>query len=236
MPDRTTTSSSTTSSLTGDGQRIDGSRSARRSCASRSPAVSPRPVRPIPGRRRSGSPSSASARTPRWSRCRPTRPKRRGDHSAGDRADPPAHRSPQPVAQRSGAEDRSASSRSAPAAIFSTHVTLHRNDRAADDVLNRLGRRRHGDLESSPDRRPASRPALHAIDGDPTTAWTSPFSNVVGSTLQVPLDPEVSTSSLMIDPAGRRPHSTITRVVVTIGNQTMRGRRAATRPIRNAAR
>ena len=37
--------------------------------------------------------------------------------------------------------------------------------------------------------------AAHAIDGDPSTAWTSPFSDVVGSRSQIPLDPTVPTSS-----------------------------------------
>ena len=98
-------------------------------------------------------------------------------------------------------------------------MTLRRNDRAADDVLNRLAgvatatsnRRLTGDPQST---------GAHAIDGDATTAWTTPFSNAVGSTLQVPLNPEVSTSSLkMTQPVDER-HSTITRVIVTIGSQT----------------
>ena len=102
---------------------------------------------------------------------------------------------------------------------FSAHITVRRNARATDDVLNRLAgiatatsnRRLTGDPQST---------AFHAIDGDTTTAWTTPFSNVVGSRLQVPVDPAVSTSSLvMTQPIDER-HSTITRVVVTIGDQS----------------
>ena len=101
---------------------------------------------------------------------------------------------------------------------FSAHITLRRDARATDDVLNRLAgvatatsnRRLTGDPQST---------GVHAIDGDTTTAWTTPFSNVVGSRLQVPLDPAVSTSSLvMTQPVDER-HSTITRVVVTVGDQ-----------------
>ncbi|MEY2524620.1 MAG: arabinofuranan 3-O-arabinosyltransferase, partial [Ilumatobacteraceae bacterium] len=102
---------------------------------------------------------------------------------------------------------------------FSAHVTLRRNARAADDVLNRLAgvttatsnRRLTGDPQST---------GAHAIDGDAATAWTTPFSNVVGSTLQVPLNPEVSASSLKMTQLVDERHSTITRVIVTIGDQT----------------
>jgi arabinofuranan 3-O-arabinosyltransferase len=102
---------------------------------------------------------------------------------------------------------------------FSAHVTLRRNDRAADDILNGLAgvatatsnRRLTGDPQST---------GVHAIDGNPTTAWTTPFSSVVGSRLQVPLDPAVSTSSLVMTQQVDERHSTITRVVVAIGDQT----------------
>ena len=103
---------------------------------------------------------------------------------------------------------------------LSAHVTIRRNDRAADDVLNRLAgvatatsnRRLTGDPQST---------GVHAIDGDPKTAWTTPFSNVVGSRLQVPLDPAVSTSSVVLTQPVDERHSTITRVVVTIGDQAI---------------
>ena len=49
-----------------------------------------------------------------------------------------------------------------------------------------------------------------------TTAWTSPFSDVIGSTLNIPLDPTVPTSSLVLTQAVDEQHSTITRVTVTI--------------------
>ncbi|MGZ4723620.1 MAG: alpha-(1-_3)-arabinofuranosyltransferase domain-containing protein, partial [Ilumatobacteraceae bacterium] len=96
-------------------------------------------------------------------------------------------------------------------------ITLRRDARAPDDVLNTLA----GVQTATANRRltgdPHSR-AAEAIDGDPATAWTSPFSDVVGSTLNVPLDPAQHTSSLVLTQPVDQVHSTITSVTVTIGS------------------
>jgi arabinofuranan 3-O-arabinosyltransferase len=95
-------------------------------------------------------------------------------------------------------------------------VTLRADARATDELLNTLD----GMQLATSNRRligdPASA-ARFAVDGDPATAWTSPFSNVVGSTLDIPLDASVSTTSLDISQPSDDRHSTITRVVVTVG-------------------
>ena len=99
---------------------------------------------------------------------------------------------------------------------FTAQFVLRRDSRASDDVLNRLAgvetatsnRRLEGDPKST---------AAYAFDGDPNTAWTSPFSDVVGSTLTVPLVPSESTTSLTLTQPVDELHSTITRVTVTIG-------------------
>ncbi|MEO8264641.1 MAG: alpha-(1-_3)-arabinofuranosyltransferase family protein [Ilumatobacteraceae bacterium] len=99
---------------------------------------------------------------------------------------------------------------------FTPQIVLRRDARAPDDVLNRLAgvdsatsnRRLIGDPQST---------AAHAIDGDPTTAWTSPFSDIGGSTLTIPLVPSGATASLTITQPTDDSHSTITRVTVTVG-------------------
>lgn len=102
---------------------------------------------------------------------------------------------------------------------FDATVTLHRNDRASDVVLDALAgvdtatssRRLTGDPGST---------AAHATDGDPATAWTSPFSNSIGSVLDVPLDASSPTGSLVLHQLVDDRHSTITRVTVTLGGTT----------------
>jgi len=100
-----------------------------------------------------------------------------------------------------------------------TRITLRRNDRASDELLNGLSvqttavsnRRLTGDPNST---------AVHAIDGDPASAWRSPFSNAVGSVLTIPLDPAVPTSTLTMTQPLDQQHSVISRVVVTIGGSS----------------
>ncbi len=95
--------------------------------------------------------------------------------------------------------------------------TLRRNDRASDEVLNHLA----GIETATSNRRLTGDPgstAAHAIDGDPTTAWTSPFSDVVGSTLSIPLVPSEATSSLDLTQPLDDSHSLITQVTVTVGD------------------
>ncbi len=99
---------------------------------------------------------------------------------------------------------------------LAARITLRRDARASDDVLNTLA----GEATATSNRRLTGDPrstAAEAIDGDPATAWTSPFSNAVGSTLTVPLDPSMPLSSLELTQSVDTQHSTITGVTVTIG-------------------
>jgi arabinofuranan 3-O-arabinosyltransferase len=99
---------------------------------------------------------------------------------------------------------------------FAARVTLRLDARASDEVLNQLA----GLVTAVSNRRLTGDPqatALHAIDGDASTAWTSPFSNAIGSTLTIPLDPATATSSLVITQPVDQRHSIISRVVVSIG-------------------
>jgi arabinofuranan 3-O-arabinosyltransferase len=94
-------------------------------------------------------------------------------------------------------------------------VTLHRNDRATDSTLNALDgldgpvadRRLTGDAGSR---------GIFAADGDPATAWTSPFTDVVGSTVRFPLQGQVS--SLTLQQPTDDLHSRITKVQLAIGD------------------
>jgi arabinofuranan 3-O-arabinosyltransferase len=98
-------------------------------------------------------------------------------------------------------------------------VTLHRNDRAPDGVLDALAgvssavsnRRLIGD----PDAR-----ASASVDGDPSTGWTSPFSDAVGSVLTVPLDPTVPIAAITLTQPVDEMHSTITGITVTVAGQS----------------
>ncbi len=79
---------------------------------------------------------------------------------------------------------------------FDVTVTLQQNDRAADAVLDRL------DLVSgavTSNRRLTGVPSARgyfAADGNLDTAWTSPFTDSVGSTLTVPLNSPLTELSL----------------------------------------
>src|SRR5207342_15394 len=96
---------------------------------------------------------------------------------------------------------------------LSVSFILRRNDRASDVVLNGLAavatavsnRRLTGDPGST---------AGHAIDGDPATAWTSPFSDVIGSSLTIPLVASEATSSIVLTQPVDDSHSSITRATV----------------------
>lgn len=70
---------------------------------------------------------------------------------------------------------------------FALTVQLQRNDRAPDATLDALDHV----FGATADRRLTGVPSARgrfATDGDPDTAWTSPFGATVGSTLTVPLD------------------------------------------------
>lgn len=60
-----------------------------------------------------------------------------------------------------------------------------------------------------------------ATDGDLTTAWTSPFVHVVGSTLTIPTDPGVSIDRIVLRQRVDAVHSTISGVQLTVGDRTV---------------
>ncbi|CAN5544940.1 alpha-(1-_3)-arabinofuranosyltransferase [soil metagenome] len=75
----------------------------------------------------------------------------------------------------------------ASAHAFGVSVQLRRDDRASDATLDALDQV----TGATADRRLVGVPSARgrfAADGDPETAWTSPFGDVVGSMLTVPLD------------------------------------------------
>ena len=71
--------------------------------------------------------------------------------------------------------------------------TLRLDRRATDDVLASLT----GETAAISSKRLTGNPdasGWHAVDGNPATAWTSPFVDPVGSTLTIALDPAVRRS------------------------------------------
>jgi arabinofuranan 3-O-arabinosyltransferase len=99
---------------------------------------------------------------------------------------------------------------------LAAQFSLRRDARAPDNVLDALA----GVRTATSNRRLIGDPdaiASKAVDGDLSTAWTSPFSNVIGSTLDVPLDPSKPTSSLTLTQPTDQLHSTITGVTVNVG-------------------
>lgn len=107
-----------------------------------------------------------------------------------------------------------------PRALPSTaSVTLRLDRRAGDDVLagmtGRNGALSSARLTGNPDAVGAN-----AVDGNPATAWTSPFVDPVGSKLTVALGPR-SVSDVTIHQPVDDVHSLITNVRVTIGDRSV---------------
>ncbi len=101
---------------------------------------------------------------------------------------------------------------------FNATVTLHRNDRADDTVLDALG------AMSGPvaDRRATGDPAargIFAADGDLATAWTSPFTDVIGSRLTFDQTGPVDALTLVQPTDGL--HSTITGIRLQAGGNAI---------------
>jgi arabinofuranan 3-O-arabinosyltransferase len=61
---------------------------------------------------------------------------------------------------------------------------------------------------------------LFAVDGNPATAWTTPFHTVIGSTLTIPLQPGEPFDSFTVSQIDDADHSLITEVTVTAGGQS----------------
>ncbi|MEN9645441.1 MAG: hypothetical protein RL238_2110 [Actinomycetota bacterium] len=98
-------------------------------------------------------------------------------------------------------------------------VTLRMNARADEQVLNQwegtdgpvANRRLTGDLGSR---------AVYATDGDPATAWTSPFDDAVGSSIRFRIGP-LGVDTLTLQQPVDELHSTITGINVANDNVTM---------------
>jgi arabinofuranan 3-O-arabinosyltransferase len=69
-----------------------------------------------------------------------------------------------------------------------------------------------------------------ATDGDESTAWTSPFGNVLGATLTVPLNGRPLETMTITQPDDQL-HSVITEVTITVGDTTVRRPVVAGQPI-----
>jgi arabinofuranan 3-O-arabinosyltransferase len=93
-------------------------------------------------------------------------------------------------------------------------ITLHRNDRASDEVLDRLEGVEGALAEQRLIGDPSAR-GIYAADGDATTAWTSPFGQGAGSTVRFPLDAPVS--GLTLQQPTDETHSLITTLRLTAG-------------------
>ncbi|MEI8240317.1 MAG: hypothetical protein WCI22_12955, partial [Actinomycetota bacterium] len=97
---------------------------------------------------------------------------------------------------------------------FETTITLTGDHRASDSVANQIdftkgavaSERLTGDLKSR---------GFYATDGDPATAWTSPFGSTKGITLTVPLD-GTAVSTLRLQQPVDALHSLITNVRVDV--------------------
>jgi arabinofuranan 3-O-arabinosyltransferase len=98
-------------------------------------------------------------------------------------------------------------------------LTLRMNARADEQVLNDwegtigpvANRRLTGDLGSR---------AVYAADGDPATAWTSPFDDAIGSSLRFDVGP-LGVDTLTLQQPVDELHSTITGIAVANDTTTM---------------
>lgn len=103
----------------------------------------------------------------------------------------------------------------------SPSVTLRLDRRADDRVLADLaglGPVTVADSRLTGDPGSAGR---FATDGDPATAWTSPFVHVVGATLTIPIDPAVAVDQVTLRQRVADTHSTITGVRLTVGDRSV---------------
>jgi arabinofuranan 3-O-arabinosyltransferase len=100
---------------------------------------------------------------------------------------------------------------------FDPGITVRLHQRASDDVLAEL----LGITGPRADRRltgAAAAAGWAAADGDPTTAWTTPFARAVGATLELRSDTEL-TSFTLTQPGGE--HSPITSLRLQHGDITV---------------
>ena len=101
---------------------------------------------------------------------------------------------------------------------FDATVTLQGSHRASDPVLATIDHTQ-GAMASARLTGDVNSRGIYATDGDPRTAWTSPFGSAVGLTLTVPLDGS-PMSSLRLQQRIDTLHSRITKVRIDIDGTT----------------
>lgn len=101
--------------------------------------------------------------------------------------------------------------------------TARLSARAGDDVIATLlgdpdaprsSESLPGDLRST---------ATAAVDGDPSTAWRTPFVGLVGQWIDLPADPGTEITSLQVTVLADGRHSLPTELAVSAGGRTVRG-------------
>ncbi len=118
---------------------------------------------------------------------------------------------------------------------FEATLTLRRNDRAPDPLLDALADASAGEPMpgASSNRRltgAASATARAAVDGDATTAWTTPFGQAVGSSITVELAAPAAGPLTITQPVDGR-HSVISQLTI----DTVDGRSVVDLPTPDAA-
>jgi arabinofuranan 3-O-arabinosyltransferase len=109
------------------------------------------------------------------------------------------------------------------AMTFALSGTARVNSRAADDVIDRvLGTTPPGVTVSSTEylTGDAAARASAAVDGDPTTAWTTPFVGVTGQQWRAHFDNGFQITELPIDIAVDAEHSLPTKLGITVDGVT----------------
>lgn len=100
------------------------------------------------------------------------------------------------------------------ARAFDATVTLRLDGRAPDAAVDALAGTAGVAVADRRLTGVAAARAVSAIDGDPATAWTSPFGQATGSTITVHLDPAQPVDRLVLTQPVDELHSLITRIVV----------------------
>ncbi len=114
------------------------------------------------------------------------------------------------------------------ARTFDAAITLRRNDRAADPLIDALVAASPGAPgllpQASSNRRLTGVPearAVAAVDGDATTAWTTPFGQAVGSAMTVEITETEPGPLTIVQPIDGR-HSTINQLMIdTVGGMSV---------------
>jgi arabinofuranan 3-O-arabinosyltransferase len=100
---------------------------------------------------------------------------------------------------------------------FDVRATVRLDRRAPDAVLNALAREPDAAIASQRLTGVATARGESAVDGNAATAWTTPFGEVVGSELVVPLDTVTPIGQLTLVQPTDELHSRITSIGVQVG-------------------